>query len=42
VRRVIEDHGYSHLHGGHLIELQLHLFHLLHGNPGGDCRGGVA
>jgi hypothetical protein len=42
VGRVIEAHGYDRLNGGQLVELQQHVFHLLHGNPGGDCHGGVA
>jgi len=41
VARVLEQHGYEPLNGGQIVELQQHLFHLLHGNPGGDCHGGA-
>lgn len=40
VARVLEAHGYGPLEGGlpH-VELQQHLLHLLHGQPGGACTG---
>jgi hypothetical protein len=41
VSRVIEGHGYPEFNGGQLIELQLHLFHLLHGDPANRCAGGA-
>ena len=41
VARVIEYHGYEQFNGGGIIELQLHLLHLLHGNPEGSCSGGA-
>lgn len=42
VDRVLQDHGYDASNGGQLIELQLHLFHFLHGeDPATRCLGGV-
>jgi hypothetical protein len=42
VAHVIEDHGYDSLNGGQVVELQQHLFHLLHGSADDACIGGVA
>ena len=42
VAKVIEQHGYERLNGGQLMELQLHLHHLLHGDAEQQCQGGVA
>jgi len=41
VARVLEDHGYEPFNGGQVVELQLHLAHLLHGDPAGQCQGGA-
>lgn len=41
VARVLEAYGYGPFDGGRpYVELQQHLFHLLHGEPGGACSGG--
>jgi len=40
VAKVLEAHGYGPCDGRQLVELQLHLFHLLHGD-GGECTGGT-
>jgi hypothetical protein len=42
VAQVIEDHGYPALNDAQLDELRLHLHHLLHGEPDGQCQGGAA
>lgn len=39
VARVLERHGYEALNGGQVVELQSHLFLLLHGDPDGSCTG---
>lgn len=41
VARAIEDRGYDRLDGAQLVELQRHLTHFLHGEPGVYCPGGV-
>jgi hypothetical protein len=38
---VLEARGYGSCDGRQLVELQLHLLHLLHGD-GGECMGGAA
>lgn len=41
VARVLEAHGCGPFTGGRsYLELQQHLLHLLHGEPGDDCTGG--
>lgn len=41
VARVLEAHGYGPFTGGgSYVEVQQHLFHLLHGEPGDGCTGG--
>ena len=41
VAKVLEARGYGSCDGRQLVELQLHLLHLLHGD-GGECMGGAA
>jgi hypothetical protein len=42
VARMLEQHGYPPLTAARdLLELQVHLFHFLHGDPAGTCWGGA-
>lgn len=43
VARVLENHGYGPFDGRDLVELNLHLLHMLHGAEDGDdrCFGGT-
>lgn len=42
VQAAIEAHGYDPFNEAQMVELRLHLAHLLHGEPDEQCQGGVA